>query len=270
MARQAESISGPVGSLVVSNTSARNIIENAPVDGIAVADSPRNVVSLVRERPLEHDTTSARGTLQSQPLPDRAAHRALDLGLSLTLLLFLAPMLLVTALLVRADGRGPVIFRHTRVGRNGKPFTCLKFRTMEHNAEELLGDLLGACGDIRVEWKIDQKIRKDPRVTPLGRYLRKFSIDELPQLWNVVRGEMSIVGPRPIVEDEAFRYEEHFKDYCSVNPGITGLWQVSGRNSLPYSRRVELDCAYIRSRSLRGDCSIILRTLPVVMRGTGC
>jgi exopolysaccharide production protein ExoY len=270
MATQAESISGPVGPLVASNISTRNIIENAPLGQIAIADSPRNVLSLVGERPLEHDTTSALGTLQSQSLPDRAAHRALDLGLSLTLLLFLAPVLLVIALLVKAEGRGPVIFRHTRVGRNGKPFTCLKFRTMEHNAEELLGDLLGACGEINVEWSIDQKIRKDPRVTPLGRCLRKFSIDELPQLWNVVRGEMSIVGPRPIVEDEACRYQEHFKDYCSVNPGITGLWQVSGRNSLSYNRRVELDCAYIRTRSIRGDCSIIFRTLPVVMRGTGC
>lgn len=270
MARHAEIISDPVGPLVASNASARNIVEIAPLDEFPVADAPRNVLSLVRERLPEHDTKPARGTLRAQSLSDRAVHRTFDLGLSLTLLLFLAPVLLVTALLVKAHGRGPVIFRHTRVGRNGRPFTCLKFRTMEHNAEELLGDLLGACGDIRVEWNIDQKIRKDPRVTPLGRYLRKFSIDELPQLWNVVRGEMSIVGPRPIVEDEAFRYEEHFKDYCSVKPGITGLWQVSGRNSLPYSRRVELDCAYIRSRSLRGDCSIILRTLPVVMRGTGC
>jgi Undecaprenyl-phosphate galactose phosphotransferase WbaP len=267
MARQAEGIYGTAGSPVVSDISARNTVENAPVDEIAVVDSPCNVLSLVRDTPLEHRTTPARGTLQS--LSHRAVQRAVDLGLSLTLLLLLAPVLLATALLVKADGPGPVIFRHTRVGRNGKAFTCLKFRTMEHNAEELLADLLGACGTMSVEWTMDQKIRKDPRVTPFGRFLRRFSIDELPQLWNVVRGEMSIVGPRPIVEAEAHRYDEHFETYCLVKPGITGLWQVSGRSDLDAEQSIRLDLYYVENWSLASDLAIIARTVKAVVAKEG-
>lgn len=268
MASQAEHTSGSTGALAPFDPVSRSFDEDALLQDIALADPPRTVLDLVREEPVEHGARSGPST--PRPLADRAVHRVFDLGLAGILLLLLVPVLLATALLIRVSGPGPVIFRHSRVGRGGKTFTCLKFRTMEHNAEELLPDLFDACGSMRIEWGLDQKIRNDPRVTPIGRLLRKFSIDELPQLWNVVRGEMSIVGPRPIVEDEAYRYQEHFKDYCSVKPGITGLWQVSGRNSLSYSRRVELDCAYVRTRSIRSDCSIILRTLPVVLRGTGC
>jgi exopolysaccharide production protein ExoY len=268
MASQAEHISGSAGALAPFDPASSSFVEDALLQDIALADQSRTTLDWGHEGPIEH--VAVPGPSTRRPLADRAAHRALDLGLAATLLLVLVPALLVTALLIKLSGPGPVIFRHSRIGRGGRTFTCLKFRTMEHNAEELLPDLFDACGSMRIEWGLDQKIRNDPRVTPIGRLLRKFSIDELPQLWNVVRGEMSIVGPRPIVEDEAYRYQEHFKDYCSVKPGITGLWQVSGRNNLSYSRRVELDCAYIRTRSIRSDCSIILRTLPVVLRGTGC
>ena len=197
------------------------------------------------------------------------AHRSFDVLLSIALLVLLSPVMMVAAMLVRLSGPGPIIFRHSRLGQNGASFVCLKFRTMDNEAEDLLSDLLGACGTLRQEWQRDQKIRSDPRVTPVGRILRRFSIDELPQLWNVLRGDMSIVGPRPIVEAEVERYAQNFCYYCSVKPGLTGLWQVSGRNRVSYDRRVELDSEYAKAKSVRGDAMIILRTIPVVLRGSG-
>jgi lipopolysaccharide/colanic/teichoic acid biosynthesis glycosyltransferase len=129
--------------------------------------------------------------------------------------------------------------------------------------------LLSACETIRSEWQRDHKIRSDPRVTEVGRVLRRFSVDEMPQLFNVLRGEMSIVGPRPIVEAEIKRYAQNYSTYCSVKPGLTGLWQISGRNRVSYERRVELDCEYARTKSISGDAWIILRTVPVVIQGGG-
>ena len=198
-----------------------------------------------------------------------APQRAVDVLLSILFLLLLSPVMIAAAVLVTVSGAGPLIFRHNRIGMNERTFVCLKFRTMEVQAEELLPHLLTACDSVRHEWERDHKIRQDPRVTPIGRFLRRFSIDELPQLVNVIRGEMSIVGPRPIVESEVRRYGAHFRDYCSVRPGLTGLWQVSGRNDLSYARRVQLDCEYARSKSISGDLLIILRTLPVVLLGRG-
>jgi exopolysaccharide production protein ExoY len=206
----------------------------------------------------------------SLPQPaSQPGQRAVDLVLALVLLLLLLPIMALTALLVVASSPGPVIFRHTRLGQGGRSFECLKFRSMEHRAEELLPDLIDACPTARLEWEGKHKILRDPRVTPIGRLLRQFSIDELPQLWNVVRGEMSLVGPRPIVEAEIARYGHHYATYCSVRPGLTGLWQISGRNDTSYEQRVELDCAYARSKSIRGDLWIMLRTIPVVLYGGG-
>ena len=185
-------------------------------------------------------------------------------------LLLLWPVMIVAALCVRMSGPGPIIFRHVRVGRDGSRFVCLKFRTMEVRADVLLTELLGTCGTLRKEWQSSQKILRDPRVTRVGHVLRRFSIDELPQLFNVLRGDMSLVGPRPIVDAEISRYGANFAEYCSVKPGVTGLWQISGRNCLSYERRVELDSHYARTRTLAGDLSIILRTVPVVLRGSGC
>lgn len=198
-----------------------------------------------------------------------AAYRIFDLSLSAVFLTLLAPVMIIAALLIKLGGRGPIIFRHSRIGKDGEPFVCLKFRTMENRAEDMLPDLLGACDTIRWEWQRDHKIRQDPRVTAVGRVLRRFSVDELPQLFNVLRGEMSIVGPRPIVEAEVERYGQNFSTYCSVKPGLTGLWQISGRNRVSYDRRVELDCEYARGKSLAADTWIILRTLPVVVQGDG-
>ena len=202
--------------------------------------------------------------------PSDAGLRAFDITLALVCLVLLWPVMLAAVLFVRASSPGPIIFRHVRVGQNGARFECLKFRTMDSQADSLLGELLETCGTLRHEWQDSQKIRRDPRVTWVGKILRRFSIDELPQLFNVLRGEMSMVGPRPIVEAEIDRYGPHFADYCSVKPGLTGLWQISGRNCLPYERRVELDSHYARARSLELDLAIIVRTVPVVLRGTGC
>ena len=202
--------------------------------------------------------------------PSQAGLRAFDVTLALACLVLLCPVMLAAVLFVRASSPGPIIFRHVRIGRDGTRFECLKFRTMANQADALLGELLETCGTLRNEWQSNQKIRRDPRVTRVGQILRRFSIDELPQLFNVLRGEMSMVGPRPIVEAEIDRYGANFADYCSVKPGLTGLWQISGRNCLSYERRVELDSQYARNRSLELDLAIIARTVPVVLRGTGC
>ena len=187
---------------------------------------------------------------------DRLIKRFFDIVVATAATIALAPVLIVAALAVKLTSPGPVIFRQPRIGRDARPFNIYKFRSMRTEASDRKADKLTA--------------RDDDRVTAVGRFLRKTSIDELPQLFNVLRGDMSIVGPRPIVDAEIGRYGENFADYCIVKPGLTGLWQVSGRNCLSYERRVELDSLYARQRSLRGDLSIIARTLPVVFRGSGC
>ena len=204
----------------------------------------------------------------------RAAHvllleRCVDLILATSLLLILSPFMLATALLVLLSGPGPAFYRQPRLGLNGQRFDCLKFRTMQVDADRLLQGLLESSPALREVWMRDRKLRKDPRITPIGRFLRRYSLDELPQLFNVLRGEMSIVGPRPIAMDEAQFYAEAFSIYCSVKPGITGAWQVGGRNDVSYQRRVQLDCEYARTKSLRQDIRLLLRTVPVVLRGTG-
>ena len=203
-------------------------------------------------------------------LPADLGLRLFDIALASVFLFLLWPAMLAAALCVRASGPGPIIFRHVRVGKDGARFVCFKFRTMKDQADVLLTELLGTCGTLRNEWQSGQKMLRDPRVTRVGQVLRRFSIDELPQLINVLRGDMSLVGPRPIVDSEISRYGANFADYCSVRPGLTGLWQISGRNCLSYERRVELDSHYARNRTLAGDLSIICRTVPVVLRGSGC
>ena len=193
--------------------------------------------------------------------------RIFDVTLALALIAFLFPLMIACAIAVRCTGPGPLLFRHTRIGRDGREFQCLKFRTMNHSAELTLDALLDSSVTSREQWALLRKLSQDPRTTRVGRYLRRYSLDELPQLFNVVRGEMSIVGPRPIVEAEIERYGASFAHYCSVKPGLTGLWQVSGRHALPYEERVMLDARYATSKSLQGDLMILLRTVPVVIMG---
>lgn len=195
--------------------------------------------------------------------------RCVDLTLATLLLLILSPFMLATALVVLLSGPGPAFYRQPRLGLNGETFDCLKFRTMQVDADRLLQGLLESSPALREVWMRDRKLRKDPRITPIGRFLRRYSLDELPQLFNVLCGEMSIVGPRPIATDEAHFYGEAFSIYCSVKPGITGAWQVGGRNDVSYQRRVQLDCEYARTKSLPQDIRLLLRTVPVVLRGTG-
>jgi exopolysaccharide production protein ExoY len=193
-------------------------------------------------------------------------------SLDLAMVALLAPLALIVAAvslaLVRLDG-GPGFFGHVRIGRNGRPFTCWKIRTMYPDADLRLTTLLAADPVAARAWELQQKLDADPRVTPLGRVLRRLSIDELPQLWNVARGEMSIVGPRPVTASELDRYGTRRRLYLSCRPGLTGLWQVSGRSRLSYEERVSLDERYAERITLLSDLSVLARTVPAVLRMTG-
>ncbi|WP_375396504.1 sugar transferase [uncultured Sphingomonas sp.] len=194
--------------------------------------------------------------------------RALDICIALLAIAFFAPLMLVVALAVSWSG-GPVFFRQSRIGRGGIPFTCLKFRTMHVDGDEMLARLLAENPLALSEWERDRKLVCDPRVTAVGAILRKTSLDELPQLFNVLRGSMSIVGPRPIVDAEVLRYGRYFDAYCRVRPGITGLWQISGRSGTSYRRRVACDVTYVRSKSAYRDVQIIMKTIPAVCLARG-
>lgn len=200
---------------------------------------------------------------------DANASRFMDVMIAAIALAILLPVIVILCLAIMAHDGGRPIFVHRRIGRGGHSFPCLKLRTMVRNSEERLRHLLEADPAARAEWAMDQKLRMDPRITPLGRFLRKSSLDELPQLFNVLVGHMSLVGPRPIVADEVARYGRYFRFYCAVRPGITGLWQVSGRNDTSYRRRVAMDTVYSRSRSVGTDISILVRTVPAVLASKG-
>jgi exopolysaccharide production protein ExoY len=208
------------------------------------------------DRPAHTDSASLGGR----------SKRALDIVVSLTALVLLSPLLLMVALLIRVTMGGPVLFSHRRLGLHGRPFDCLKFRSMVSNADAALRLYLVNNPAANEEWKTCQKLRHDPRITTLGRILRRSSIDELPQLFNVLMGQMSCVGPRPIVVDEIGRYGPYWTEYVKTRPGMTGSWQVSGRNRLSYGRRVALDRHYVRRWSLLRDVWILVRTIPAVMR----
>jgi undecaprenyl-phosphate galactose phosphotransferase len=207
-----------------------------------------------------------------------AVKRLLDVVLSLAFLIVLAPLLLLAGLVIRMDG-GPALFAQTRMGRGGRSFLVLKYRTMHVDAEDKLKYILAADARAREEWQKHQKLAVDPRITAIGRFLRATSLDELPQLINVLKGDMSLVGPRPIVAgnhcnhagDAAYARSEDFRAYYTpFRPGITGMWQVSGRNSTDYSERVRLDRWYARNWSLWLDVVILFKTLSALVYRTGC
>ena len=188
---------------------------------------------------------------------------------AMLLLILLSPLMAILAFLIwRRDG-APVLYAHYRVGYEGKLFRCMKFRTMLRNSEHVLADLLRNDPQARAEWARDQKLANDPRTTRVGRFLRRSSLDELPQLLNVLRGEMNLVGPRPITVAELTRYGSLRWHYLSVRPGITGLWQVSGRNNTTYDERVALDRRYVEQRSWWFDLGILLKTVRVVVMREG-
>lgn len=202
------------------------------------------------------------------PLP-RLTKRLIDLLLVAAASPLVLLTIVVLGLLVRLESRGPVFYGHRRIGRGRSTFCIWKIRTMQANADELLHRALAEDDALREEWERDRKLRRDPRITRVGSFLRKTSLDELPQLWNVLRGEMSLVGPRPIVEEEIARYGQNFALYCRVTPGLTGLWQVSGRSTVGSSDRVRLDSYYVRNWSPWLDLHILARTAKVVFSGEG-
>ncbi len=199
----------------------------------------------------------------------RTCKRIVELAIVLVLLPLLLPLALFLAVAVKLTSRGPMFFRQQRIGRDGALFPMLKFRTMVTNGESILQDYLAAHPDERRVWETERKLRRDPRITAMGRFLRTTSLDELPQVWNILRGEMSLVGPRPIVAAEVPMYGETFALYCEVRPGLTGLWQVSGRNDLPFPERVALDAYYVRKWSFWLDLYILLRTPRSILTGHG-
>lgn len=197
-----------------------------------------------------------------------ALKRILDIVGSLAIGLVFSPLIVVIAVRMSLED-GPILFRHHRVGYGGRVFECLKFRTMVPNAEQILRNLLDTNPQANAEWLRDHKLKNDPRVTRIGRFLRRTSLDELPQLWNVLRGEMSLVGPRPIVKEEMLRYGKYARRYLAAKPGVTGLWQVTGRNDTDYRRRVALDAYYVKKHSIVLDVRILLKTVKVVVWGRG-
>jgi lipopolysaccharide/colanic/teichoic acid biosynthesis glycosyltransferase len=244
------------------------------VTGRAQIAGPRNAgAAVTATRPsslllspplLSPPRLSAEQLIQLQSRRSRVIKRSGDILFALAVLGLGAPAYVLLGLLVKLTSRGPVFYVQRRVGRDYRHFGCIKFRTMRRDADKLLSSLLAESPDLQEEFRNDFKLRNDPRITPLGKFLRRSSLDELPQFLNVLRGEMSVVGPRPIVRKELPRYGDRMEEVLAVRPGLTGLWQVSGRNNLSYDERVSLDVRYARHSSFLMDMKIILRTIRVI------
>jgi lipopolysaccharide/colanic/teichoic acid biosynthesis glycosyltransferase len=247
------------GSLVIDLRDDRTVVDLAEgALAVAVDVEEESVVIDLRER-VDVEIRPATG------------RRVVETVLAVTGILVASPVLLVLAVLIVVSTPGPIWYAQVRVGRGGQLFRCYKLRTMVPNAADILEALLRDDPEARVEYERHCKLKDDPRITPIGKILRKTSLDELPQLVNVIKGDMALVGPRPVVPHELTRYGDAADLLLSVRPGLTGLWQVSGRNDLSYDERVDLDLEYVRRRSLRLDAGIILRTIQqmVVPHGNG-
>ncbi len=199
------------------------------------------------------------------------AKRLFDIFFALTVLIIFSPFYLAIALLIYLTSPGTIFYTQERIGQNGQRFSCTKLRTMVDGADQILAELLIANPEHQAEFKSNFKLKNDPRVTPIGRWLRMTSLDEFPQFWHVLMGDMSVVGPRPLVKEELPRYGDAIKQVLTVKPGITGLWQVSGRNDIPYARRIQIDLFYSKHHNFWLDLSIIIRTIGVVIfpKGNG-
>jgi lipopolysaccharide/colanic/teichoic acid biosynthesis glycosyltransferase len=193
----------------------------------------------------------------------------MDVAIALAAIIVFLPAFIIIAIAVALERQGPILFAQRRIGRHGVAFKLYKFRSMHVDGDRIFADHIDASPDAAAEWARDHKLQRDPRVTRLGRFLRRSSLDELPQLFNVLRGDMSIVGPRPIVEAEVRRYGRFFRYYCAVRPGITGIWQISGRNHVTYRRRVAMDALYAQKKTVLLDIKVIAATIPAVLRRTG-
>lgn len=199
----------------------------------------------------------------------RVIKRCIDVGLILVSAPVFLLVLGIVSTLVMISSPGPIFYSHRRIRRHGSFFSMWKFRTMCVNSAEVLEEYLASHPEARREWNKTHKLRHDPRITKIGAFLRRYSLDEFPQFWNVLIGHMSLVGPRPIVAAEVEKYADSFECYCRVKPGLTGLWQVSGRSELTYDERVALDCDYVNRWSLRRDLKILLKTFGVVLKQNG-
>ncbi|EEY91617.1 undecaprenyl-phosphate galactose phosphotransferase [Acinetobacter junii SH205] len=200
--------------------------------------------------------------------PQPPLKRVFDLSFAIILFIVLLPLFLLFSIIVKVDG-GSAFYGHERVGKNGQKFKCLKFRSMASNSQELLQNLLASDPISYEEWHSTYKLKNDPRVTRIGHFLRKSSLDEMPQLINIIKGEMSFVGPRPVTQDELTRYKDNVIYYLAVTPGLTGLWQVSGRNDIDYETRVSLDTQYVKNWSFSQDLKILAKTFIIVILGKG-
>lgn len=208
-----------------------------------------------------------RGLSQSllAALDGEIAKRLFDIVFSLTVLILFSPVYLLLASLIFLSSPGPVFYVQERIGKNFKSFGCIKFRTMVVNADEVLMEMMKTSPQIRQEFESNFKLKRDPRITWIGRFLRITSLDEFPQFWNVLIGDMSVVGPRPLVVEELHKYGSHIDKILTIRPGITGLWQVSGRNDIPYPRRVQIDLYYVNCRRFLMDLWIVTKTIGVVI-----
>jgi lipopolysaccharide/colanic/teichoic acid biosynthesis glycosyltransferase len=212
--------------------------------------------------PASH--TRPRG-LSRHRLDGDFAKRLFDVVFSLSVLILFLPVYLLLALLIAISSPGPIFYIQERVGRDYKLFGCLKFRTMVENADEMLGDIMSTSPQLREEFEDNFKLKKDPRITGIGKFLRLTSLDEFPQFWNVLKGDMSVVGPRPLVPEELHKYGHHMDKVLTIRPGITGLWQVSGRNDIPYPLRVQMDVYYVNFRNFWLDLWLIVKTIGVIV-----
>jgi lipopolysaccharide/colanic/teichoic acid biosynthesis glycosyltransferase len=193
------------------------------------------------------------------------AKRLFDVLFSLLVLILFFPVYLILAILIAISSPGPIFYVQERVGKDYKPFGCLKFRTMVENADEMLIDMMAKTPHLREEFEDNFKLKKDPRITGIGKFLRLTSLDEFPQFWNVLKGDMTVVGPRPLVPEELPKYGHHMEKILKIRPGITGLWQVSGRNDIPYPLRVQMDVYYVNYRNFWLDLWIIVKTIGVIV-----
>lgn len=200
-----------------------------------------------------------------QGLNGEFAKRLFDIAFSLSVLILFFPIYIILALLIAISSEGPIFYIQERVGKNYRRFKCIKFRTMVTNADEILAQMMETSPELRQEFTSTFKLKQDPRITKIGHFLRITSLDEFPQFWNVLKGDMSVVGPRPLVAEELPKYGCHIDEILTIRPGITGLWQVSGRNDIPYPRRVQIDLQYVKFRNFGLDLRIILKTIDVVI-----
>ncbi|HHH2875654.1 undecaprenyl-phosphate galactose phosphotransferase WbaP [Klebsiella pasteurii] len=236
-----------------------------------------SVIPTLRGMPLDstdmsfifsHEVMIFRVQQNLAKLSSRVLKRIFDIIGSLAIIIVLAPVLIYISRKVKKDG-GPAIYGHERIGKNGHPFKCLKFRSMVIDSKEVLAELLAKDPSAKEEWDATFKLKNDPRITKIGGFLRRTSLDELPQLFNVLRGEMSLVGPRPIITAELERYNDEVDYYLLSKPGMTGLWQVSGRSDVDYETRVYLDAWYVKNWSMWNDIAILFKTIGVVLKKDG-